>query len=123
MHHLSMVQALSIWSDLESAFFNENKFGGDTAEIYIYRALTHTPTLGRSGGVELDREMNGSSIFAEGLREAYDNANTALCQLFQHFAKTREALIEVNGQELGDWLKTARFTHRIHVKVTPARGR
>ncbi len=117
-----MQQALSIWSDLESALHGTNSFAGDTAEIYIYRLLTHSPGLGRYGGVELDRMMSGSGIIAEGLREDYDNANTSLHDLLKHFAKEHGATIEVNDKELGAWLKTARFTHRVHVKVTPRKG-
>lgn len=121
MHNLSMVQALSIWSDLESAFFGKNGFGGDTAEIYIYRAQRYTPSL--SGADPANVMAYDFSISANNVREAYDNANEALCLLFQHFAETREAYIEVDGRALGDWLKTARYTHRIHVRVTPSRGR
>lgn len=116
MHNLSMVQALSLWSELEAAFFEENRFGGDTAEIYIYRAMAHSPSISR---VDVDRAMSDtSSLIGENIREVYDAANVALHDLFVHFAKTRSARIEIEGKELGEWLKTARFTHRIHVKVT-----
>jgi hypothetical protein len=36
-----------------------------------------------------------------------------------HFSKKREAVITVEGQPLGPWLITARYVHRVHVKVTP----
>lgn len=120
MHNLSMVQALSIWSDLESAFFGKNGFGSDTAEIYIYRAMRYTPSF---SGADPAKVMADVGVGADNVREAYDNANEALCLLFQHFANTHEAYIEVDGRALGDWLKTARYTHRIHVRVTPSRGR
>lgn len=116
MHNLSMVQALSIWSDLEAAFFGKNRYGGNTAEIYLYRALTHCPSL--SHDKALDLMSNPGSLIGENIRDAYDDANAALHDLFAHFSRIRSAQIEVEGRELGDWLKTARFTHRIHVKVT-----
>ena len=49
MKNLSMVQALEIWSDLESAYYGENSFGGDTAELYAYRFLPFSPraTMGK----------------------------------------------------------------------------
>jgi hypothetical protein len=39
--------------------------------------------------------------------------------LFVLFAEKRDAKIEIEGKELGEWLKKARFVHRVHVKVTP----
>jgi hypothetical protein len=58
-------------------------------------------------------------IMGDLVRESYDNANCVMHDLFALFGKKRNALIEVEGKELGAWLKTARFHHRVHVKVTP----
>lgn len=112
MQNLSMTQALSIWSDLEAAYYGKNGFGGDTAEIYIYRAMPYDPTVASLAGV-LHESERARSIAGE----SYDKANASLHTLFVHFAASREARIEVEGRELGDWLRTARYDHRIRVKV------
>jgi hypothetical protein len=112
MHSLSMTQALSIWSDLEAAYYGKNGFGGDTAEIYIYRAMPYDPSVARIEHASTVDIMDG-----DGAGSTYDRANESLHALFAHFSKTHEARIEVEGRELGEWLKTARYLHRIHVKV------
>jgi len=114
MHNLSMTQALSIWSELEAAYYKKNGFGTDTAEIYIYTAMPYDPTVASLRGV-LHESEHARNIAAE----SFNQANESLCALFTHFSIERDAHIEVEGRELGDWLKTARFDHRIHVKVTP----
>jgi hypothetical protein len=107
-----MVQALRIWSDLEQAYFGKNSFGSNTAEIYLYRFM---------GGVPRDvRMINDPGIMGKVTREDFDNANVAMHDLFKLFASERSAKIEVDGRELGEWLKTARLCHRVHVKVTPS---
>lgn len=116
MHRISIVQALSLWSELESARCGKNGFGGNTAEIYMYRLMPRCPggeaALHESGG-------QGNTILDEMARELIQDANESLCSLLAHYAKTREAVIEIEGRELGDWLKTANFGHRVHVKVAP----
>lgn len=120
MHRLSLVQALSVWSDLEAALYGKSGYGGDTAEIYIYRFLPYV--AGDRGTQSLDDLMRSGTIIGNGVREDYDNANVSMHNLFLHFAQTHRARIEVNGRELGEWLKTARFTHRVHVKVGDTRA-
>src|SRR5262249_25383349 len=75
MHNLSMAQALLIWSELMDAYHGKNGFGGDTAEIYMYRlmpydpALVHDPTADHNGTV--------------------DQANRSLCSLLLFFEQAR----------------------------------
>lgn len=110
LHAISMVQALDVWSDLEAAYYGKNGFGGDTAEIYLYRFLT-----GASRPLE---DVNASNLQGELARETYTIANQAMCALFTHFAETHhEVRIEVDGRELGPWLGETLNTHRVHVKV------
>jgi hypothetical protein len=120
MHQLSMIQALSLWTDLESAYHNKNSYGGDTAEIYMYRFMSRCPSA-ESARSRRETPSILTGIIAESLQDQVRDANEAMCSLLQHFAKTREVHIEVNGKKLGDWLKTADFDHRVHVKVVHAR--
>ena len=110
MHNLSLIQALSLWSELEQAYFNRNGYGSDTAELYLYRFMPHHP------GID---GFDKGGIFGEIAREAYADACVTLHALLAHFAETRSARIRVNGRPLGPWIKKAGFTHRVHVKVTP----
>lgn len=113
MHRLSMVQALGIWSDLEAAYYGKNSFGGDTAEIYMYRLMSSNPRAEAAR-----QQKNPTGIVLEGLQEQIQDANKALHSILKHFAKERNVGIMVNGKELGEWLRKADFDHRVHVKVT-----
>lgn len=104
MTHLSMAQALSLWSELEQALHGTNGYGSDTAEIYIYRLMRRCPTL--EAGID-------SQVAAE----EYAQANASLYDLLAHFAVERDATITVEGRRLGKWLRRARHDHRVHVKV------
>lgn len=122
MHRLSIVQALSLWSDLEAALYGKNGYGGDTAEIYIYRLLPYVAGE-RHSTVSLEELIRSGTIIGNGVRDDYANANASLHNLLVHFAATHDVRIEVDGKELGPWLKTALYTHRVHVKVIDLRAR
>jgi hypothetical protein len=125
MHNLSMVQALALWSELESAFHGDNSYSGDTAEIYAYRLMPHDP-LGLS---YIDRSRNavGREIFeglaGESARDLLRNAAQSLRALILHFEATHSRTrVLVNAGDAGmipaaEWLATNFFTHRIHVQV------
>lgn len=113
MNNLSMIQALDLWSELEAAFYRKNGFGGDTAEIYMYRLMGYAPAVAHNPPDIVER----AGIVGDSAREAYDTANRSLHNLLVHFADKHEVRIEVDGKELGPWLKTARLVHRVHVKV------
>lgn len=122
MNSLSMTQALGLWSDLEAAYQGKHGFGGDVAEIYIYRAMPYEPSV---AVMHAGDELNGTAT------KAYDRANTSLYNLLTFFAERQEASIEIAAEmddgrpwrKLGDWLALARYTYRIHVRVTPREGR
>lgn len=115
-----MEQALGIWSELESAYYGKNGFGGDVAELYLYRFMSYCPSVAHTPGSPRDL-IEETGIIADMAREAYDKANEALHDILLHFAETRTAKILVDDQELGPWLKKARLQHRVHVKVIPHR--
>lgn len=118
MHNLSMVQALGIWSELEDARQGLNGYGGDVAELYVYRFMPHDPLVARSAEVGAAGDL---------VQEAYDQANESMHNLLRHFAKKRRVRIDIEGPHgwtgVGGWLKAARYTHRVHVRVTQTGGR
>lgn len=127
---LSLTQALSLWSELERAYYNDNSYGGDTAEIYMYRLMPYSPMIATTSA----GASSGTGMVAEACREAYDAANMALFELLTLFITQRPCRIIVRGrqegltptesssadnvhQHLGPWMRTARFEHRVHVQV------
>lgn len=85
MHRLSMVQLLSIWSDLEAAYYLRNGFGTDTAEIYMYRLMPRCPTAEHKGKCDAEMILDSS---------------TALLHVLEHFETTHDAKIWVNEETL-----------------------
>jgi hypothetical protein len=112
MHQLSTKQALSIWSELEQAYYDDNSWGGDLAEIYIYRLLPYRP-----GNYKTIEDALNSPILGGDIKAEYQQANQDLYDLLVHFAQQRNVIITVNDQKLKKWLKSGYFTHRVHVKV------
>ena len=125
MHRLSIVQALSLWSDLEDAYHGKHGYGGDVAEIYVYRLMPRCPLA--ETYIEGGQQAPSSTLTGETGREAIRDANEAFHNLLAHFAKRREANIEVEEykdgkwvfSEFGEFLKTFNEGHRWHVRVRP----
>lgn len=110
---ISMAQALDIWSDLCDAYHGKG-WGGDVAEIYMYRVMAENPA---AAGAKYGRYAGGIWVAARDTQAA--NANAAVFDLLSHFASERDCSISVEGRDLGEWLASAGFDHRVHVKVTP----
>lgn len=111
---LSMAQALDVWSDLCDAYHGKG-WGGDTAEIYMYRFMPDCPSVNLCR--EPGKPLTGMAAEAEQRRVA--DANEALWALLAHFAEERNCRLTVNGKRLGKWVSKAGFDHRVHVKVKP----
>lgn len=118
MHNISMTEALSIWSDLEQAYFKKNGYGGDTAEIYMYR-FGYYPIV----SAYLRHPHAPDDAPSPWIMEDIKKMNTSLFALLSHFAEHRDAEIEVDDENqmrpLGEWVKESNNTHRVHVRVTP----
>lgn len=101
--HLTMAQALWLWSELEAAIRGENQYGRHMAEIYAYR-LDNTLRLKRR--TENERE------------KAAKRASAQLNVLLAHFATERNARIWVDDVPLERWTCPPQ-EHRWHVRVEP----
>jgi hypothetical protein len=103
-----MNQALSIWDDLWQAYYGNNGFGSDTAEIYAYRLMPNCPTLNKSG--ETFNLIND---------EVKTNAANSLVALLKKFCRENECTCEVDGYLIEFWLSHigTHFDHRCHVKI------
>jgi hypothetical protein len=115
--NIGLTQALSLWSDLEAAYYNESKYGGNVAELYIYRFQPHAPLAERGRG------QPRSSLAGKAWHDVTSQANRDLYALLDHFTKVHEdAIVEVEHPEgfkaIGPWLAEAMYDHRVHVRVT-----
>lgn len=112
MHNLSMAQALDVWSDLEAAYHGKNGFGGDTAEIYLYRIMQRSPMY------EAARQGHGGTTAKQEHDAIVRAANRSLYNLLDYFGKQKEDIkIFVNDRRLGTWLAVADLDHRVHVRI------
>lgn len=122
MHRLSMVQALSLWSDFEDALRREAAYGADVAEIYVYRLMARDPQIESYRAAK-----NPSALGRSEYREAVEHANESFYNLLAHFAETRNAAVEIavfvggtwTWKDLGLWLREHGEDHRWHVRIRP----
>ena len=54
MLNLSPQRLVDVWHELELAFYKENSYGGDTAEIYVYRLCDSRPGLFVGAGFQTE---------------------------------------------------------------------
>ena len=101
---ISIDQALDVWSEFVDAYYGKNSYGGDTAEIYIYRLMPRTP-----GGPDDDD---------------YLRANQALSSLLLRFqSRYADALISLyatrkdDGRRFGTWVHKCQESHRHHIRI------
>lgn len=108
LEHISMRQALNVWSELEQAYYGDNKYGSDTAEVYAYRLLPNMP---------VEHWEHQSPPMREYSREQYILARSALAALCAIFAEDRECRVLIDGQHPDFWDDGTPFDHRAHVQV------
>ena len=93
---LSARQACLLWSQLEQAYYGDNSYGGNTAELYAYK-------------FGVDRPENSPEVEMEQAGKLYS--------LLVLFASQRRCQIWVDGRRLGFWALKRPFVHRVHVRV------
>jgi hypothetical protein len=107
MINLPIVELLALWSELEAAYYGENGFGGDTAEIYAYRLqrFHHRPELG--------------DIFKSILDQQKMVAAASMCNVIERFIETHPDIdVYVNGEKYKPSLKESPFEWRWHIKIS-----
>ncbi len=134
--NISVPQALDVYDDLVKAYFGENGYGGNVAEIYCYRLLPRDPSAEAAfqNGVQHDRHPDKKSFLYKAMVEQAHMAADNLFALIDHFmqkfpdAKVRfEDYIQDPKADDGVtkiWWRIPRsylrggIQHRVHVRVT-----
>lgn len=110
MNNVSMNQALSIWSELWQAYYGDNSYGYDTAEIYAYRLMPYSPTYQMSNRCD--------ESFKEQNEQVERDAAFSMRNIAYHFAKEMDCIVIIDGDDVDTWrFKNPLFSHRCHVKV------
>lgn len=115
MINISLPDALKLWSELEAAYYGDNKFGGTVAEIYAY---TVKPLSFLAHGAYESQDLSG--LPGAALRaEAKENGQT-LYELLKLFQRTHRCSIEVDGMSPKKALlhPNRLFVHRCHVAIS-----
>jgi hypothetical protein len=128
MHRLSIVQALDLWSELEDARNGKAGYGGDVAEVYVYRFAPWSP----STIAFLSGPSSPVGFLSTEARDVLLDANESFRNLCLHYAKERNAIVEIQGfrrtEESDGFVpidEVVRFPHmmqeghRHHVRVRP----
>jgi len=109
LESVNVLQALSIWAELEDAYRGENGYGGTVAEIYAFRLMPHSPLA--------QTQPNSADAY-----ERFGAAQSALRRLLDLFCEARpDASITIKCGSAwatpGVWAGAFAFNHRAHVRV------
>jgi len=105
---VSTLQALSVWSELEQAYYDNNGYGTDTAEIYAYTLLPNMPS----------ERLHSASDLLDYYLDEYLNAGQVLVSLCMLFAEQRQCAVLIDDVPCAEWAaKDFAFQWRVHVKV------
>ena len=112
MINISLPNALRIWAELEAAYYGNNGYGGDTAEIYAHRVLNF------SNLARLAQCISSSGLGREALVEEATECSEALAEIIKLFKDVHpDCDITVDGTTPKKALSQP-LTHRCHVTIT-----
>lgn len=108
--NVSLKQFLDVWVELEKALHGENSFGGDTAEIYAYRLMPHSPSFAHA---------NPTGMVLETKQEIQREAAEALAAIAKEFEQRYSVEILIDEETVDDWVEfhAESFGHRCLVQV------
>lgn len=106
---LSPLQAIDLFEEMMRCLYGDNKFGGDVAEIYIFRLMPHSPCA----------NLNQDGTMSESGLDAYRDACRRLHALCTLFAERNDAFVSFeDGTSIDALLDQEPHTHRVHLRVT-----
>jgi hypothetical protein len=98
LSRISPDNLMYLWSELHDAYYDNNDYGSDEAELYACHFGHQTGNMSEESGLE---------------------AANALNSLLQKFKQYKRCKIYVEEKLLGNgkWLIKQPFLHRVHVKI------
>ena len=111
--HVSVAQAVELWTEFERGYRGESSFGGNICEIYAYRLMPYLP------GVHKGSPPEPGSLFYEDAsrmsREAAESLRDLLVLFERHHPDCRVSVERREGfVPLQDWRDL--FVHRVEVR-------
>lgn len=102
--NISMNQAINLWDELHSALQGKNGYGGDTAEVYLYSMMEHSPSYARGH----------AAMFAS---SSIEHAGHEIYALVNRFEGKHSCFVTMEEGELAELIHPDFPYHRIHLKV------
>jgi hypothetical protein len=121
MLYISIHQLLTVWNQLDDAYYENNGFGTDTAEIYAYTVSEDHPAR------RIYQPTDNSTISQMKKENAIQSRKT-MCEILETFANMRMCSIMIDDglflSKINDKITRTshpfwegEFHHRIHVRV------
>ncbi len=111
--YISIEQALDVYDELVEAKNGTNGFGGNVAEIYVFRLMPYSPLY--------SMHIEGNSFDEDNRMTEKKSAEDfhTLCLLF---SKKHEVALRVDNVDLQNWIEGIRtgefrFFHRVQIEV------
>lgn len=115
MIDVTPAQIMGLWEQLMECLYNDNKYGGHVAEIYLYTVMQRDPLI------EMNRESpRAIERFAEANQTLYE-----LCRIFEERVGVTLWLFENPSGEWDDPLPldhliaepNSPWMHRVHIGI------
>ncbi len=110
MINVSIAQLLSIWSDLDDAYYGEASHG-DTVEILMLRLSP------RDLVAEYQESHSAGKFGIEELAVQTKQARESLCNILEHFSKSRNVDILVDGVKPSVYVKDIKVARSVYPSV------
>lgn len=102
---LTPAQLVTLWGQLVECYYDQNSYGGTTAEIYAWTLVPYSPTAAKSQG----------PIGCESRREQAEYAAKALSEVLRYFCEMYGCGALIDGEVfMGE---CGPFDHRVHVFI------
>lgn len=117
MIHLSLAQALSLWSSLIDAEYGKASHGYD-AEIYAYRLMSRDP-VAEGDAFARARSEAVPRMCSDAATEQRVQAARSLVAIVEHFETERNVSVRIDEHRPRFWLDHygGGFGHRVKVRV------
>lgn len=112
MHNITIRQALKVWSELEACYYDQNHYGGTTAEIYLYQIAPQSPSY--IAWVGSGRKEDG--LFVPDHLEYEKSAGKTLYSIIKLFEEEKDCHIKIDKLNPSVLLEEG-FAHRVHLTV------